>query len=78
MYTHAETYSPRPATKSMPAYISNVHCSGEELTLLDCSYSGNLSSNDHSKDIGIRCEMGEMYLHVPDTRLLKIQYCSLV
>ena len=56
-----DNYFPRPATKSMFVYMRNVQCSGEELTLLDCSYSRNYS-NDHSNDVGIKCRKGEVSL----------------
>ena len=46
----------------MHIYMKNVHCSGGELTLLDCSYKRNLSTNDHSKDLGIKCKKGKLIL----------------
>ena len=51
----------RPATNPMPVYMRSVHCSGKGLTLLDCSYSRNITNNDHSNDIGVRCGNGEVY-----------------
>ena len=42
----------------MPTHISYAQCSGEELNLLDCSYSRNHEQNDHSKDLGIQCRKG--------------------
>ena len=44
----------------MLTYINHVQCSGEELNLLDCSYSRNHTGNDHSKDVGVQCKKGEL------------------
>ena len=50
-------YSPlRTATKSMPVFMSNVQCSDMDSSLLDCSYSRNISNTDHSKDLGVKCK----------------------
>ena len=46
----------RPVTNSMPVFMENVHCSDDELNLLDCSYSRNLSRKEHFKDVGIICK----------------------
>ena len=42
-------------------YMTNAQCSGRELTLLDCSYSRDLSNNNHSNDLGIRCGKGRLH-----------------
>ena len=50
-------YSPRAAL-SNPVYLGAIHCSGNELTVLDCSYKFKEKDNfDHSKDIGIQCNL---------------------
>ena len=54
------SYSSRPLSNSMPVHLNNVRCSNKELTLLDCSYSRNNSSNYHSNDIGIRCKKSKL------------------
>ena len=59
-YTEAENSPPRMATNSMPMYINHVQCSGEELTLLDCSYSRHHTDIDHSKDVGVHCRKGKI------------------
>ena len=43
---------------SNPVYMGSVSCSGQELTILECSYELNTetSVNDHSKDVGIECK----------------------
>ena len=45
----------------MPMHMNHVQCSGEEVDLLQCMYSMNLTDNDHSKDVGVKC--GESKLH---------------
>ena len=66
-------YSPlRTATNSMLTYINHVQCSGEELNILDCSYSRNHTDNDHSKDLGIQCKKGK--LHATNMHCLKRDY----
>ena len=59
-----EDYTPRPATNSKPIYMNNVHCSGQERTLLDCSYSRNLSLNEHHKDVGLQCRKCKLHIKV--------------
>ena len=44
----------------MLMHINHVQCSGEELDLLECTYSTNLTDNDHSKDVGVKCEEGKL------------------
>ena len=61
-----EDYTPRPATNSKPIYMNNVHCSGQELTLLDCSYSRNLSINEHHKDVGVQCRKCKLRILLQD------------
>ena len=40
-----------------PIYLDNVHCSGSESNLTDCSRSFTVSCNrGHHKDAGVRCQ----------------------
>ena len=55
-------YTTRSATNSKPIYMNNVHCSGQERTLLDCSYSRNLSLNEHHKDVGLQCRKCKLHI----------------
>ena len=50
-------YSARPATNSMPVFIKDMSCSGTELSLLECSFSRDVSK-DHIKDIAVKCMKG--------------------
>ena len=39
-----------------PIWLDDLHCSGYELTLLQCSHRGIGSHNcDHNKDVSVRC-----------------------
>ena len=51
-------YSLETVANSMPVFMTNVQCSRVDITLLDCSYSRNLSSVDHTKDLTIKCMEG--------------------
>ena len=43
---------------SGPTFLSNVRCSGDEDTLLDCQHEllGELCSSSHLFDAAVRCE----------------------
>ena len=43
---------------SGPIFLSDVHCTGSEATLLDCRHTTiSLGSYcTHSRDVGVRCE----------------------
>ena len=58
MYHPGTEYSLETVANSMLVFLSNVQCSRVDITLLDCSYSRNLSSVDHSKDLVIKCMKG--------------------
>ena len=36
-------------------YLDNVHCTGNETSLTECSHSRDTSQCDHSEDVGVRC-----------------------
>ena len=70
VYLHSSTqhvfhtmsaYSPRLGTNSMPVHMSNVQCSPEALTLLDCSYSRK--PYHHSNDLGMRCKKSKLIVN---------------
>ena len=60
VFSGADISPPRTAPKSMPMHINNVHCTGEEINLLDCSYSRNHTDADRSKDFEIQCRKGRL------------------
>lgn len=41
-----------------PIFMSNVHCSGTESKITDCSYTPAAVTSicSHSKDVGVKCE----------------------
>ena len=59
---YMEDYTPRSATNSKPIYMNHVHCSGKEVTLLDCSYSRNLSTNENRKHAGVQCRKCKLFI----------------
>jgi len=40
---------------SEPIHISNVQCSGDEVTLMDCAYSHTTQDCTHDEDVSIKC-----------------------
>ena len=43
---------------SGPILLDNLQCTGEEISLLECVDSGDITVHDcqHSEDAGVRCE----------------------
>ena len=44
-----------------PVFLSNLGCSGSEMTLLQCSHSnyiqlGSVTYCDHNRDVGLKCQ----------------------
>lgn len=48
---------------SGPVFLSDVHCTGSEATLLDCRHTAIALGSycTHNRDVGVRCE-GEFKL----------------
>jgi len=47
------------ASGSGPIYLSDLHCNGDEMSLLDCARQDNqptgLQSCGHEQDVAVRC-----------------------
>ena len=38
-------------------HLDNVGCGGSELRLIDCGYSSPSSTDSHSEDAGVQCQL---------------------
>ncbi len=52
-----------PGSNSMPIYIDNSLCFGEEDRLIECLYDPHTADCDHSKDVGVKCVPQGDYIH---------------
>ena len=57
-------------------HVTNIHCRGNEVSLLECSYSQNTQSCSHNEDVVIECLPISKYHNdvciMADSTLLKI------
>ena len=43
-------------------WLTNISCSGDERSFMNCSNSSEVQPCTHAQDAGIRCSSGESYL----------------